>query len=117
MKAISEAAYLIQHDPMGKTSRIFSSLILALESGSDFAMSTLYALEVDDFHIALALIPAWRSQHFRTQKESLLSLPSVAAHKNFVPKPIQVRKKLVDALPRTAPTREVAAGWWAGGAH
>jgi hypothetical protein len=69
MKAISEAVKLIQRDPLSETAKTISSLILALESGSDFAMSALYALDIDDFQIALALIPAWRRQHLRAQKK------------------------------------------------
>lgn len=117
MKAISEAANLIEHDPLGETARIFSSLILALESGSDYAMSTLYALDIEDFNIALALIPAWRRQNLRTQKESLLKLASVIAQKSFVPKPIQVREESVGPLPRRGLIGEGAASWSAGVAH
>ena len=117
MKAISEAANLIEHDPLGETARIFSSLILALESGSDYAMSTMYVLDIEDFNIALALIPAWRRQHLQTQKESLLKLASVVAQKSFVPKPIQVREKSVGPLPRRGLMGESAVGWSAWGAH
>jgi hypothetical protein len=117
MKAISEAVKLIQRDPLSETAKIVSSLILALESGSDFAMSALYALDIDDFQVALALIPAWRRQHLRAQKDSLLSLPSVAAQKNFVPQPIKVRGQPVDSLPSTGLIRGSDMRWSVGGVH
>jgi hypothetical protein len=117
MNAISEAASLIQHDPVSETARIISSLILALESGSDFAMSMLYALDVDDFHVALALIPAWRRQHLRAQKDALLRLPSVAAQKKFVPQPIQVRGQPVEMPPGRLLIGASDIRWAVVGAH
>lgn len=91
MQTFVQVRSLIEKNPQSKEAVIVSSLIAALESGGDYALSTLYALEPDDFALALALIPAWRADRLQDQKLSLLKLTSSLAQPDFVPKPIRVR--------------------------
>lgn len=92
MKTFVDVRSLIEKHPLSKEAVIFSSLIAALESGGDYALSTLHALEPDDFALALALLPAWRADRLQDQKMSLLKLISSVAQPAFVPKPIRVRE-------------------------
>ena len=64
MRAIKQVRKLIESKPNSASSKIFSNLILSLESDCSFALRELYQLSLTDFDLAITLLEEWRLDRF-----------------------------------------------------
>lgn len=74
MLAIKKARKFIQANPGDPSSQIFSSLVLALESGGNIAVKPLYDLDNDKFELALEMLSEWRLDRHYASKLRLLDV-------------------------------------------
>jgi hypothetical protein len=74
MNAIKSARRLITQDPATPTAKTLSRLVLALESESDFDMSSLYALDIDSFQLAISILKEWRLERYYAGKAKLFDV-------------------------------------------
>ena len=74
MNAIHSARRLITPDPATPTAKTLSRLVLALESESDFDMSSLYALDIDSFQLAISILKEWRLERYYAGKAKLFDV-------------------------------------------
>lgn len=74
MNAIKSARRLIASDPTGETSRVLVRLVLSLESETEFALSSLYALDIDGFGLAMSILTEWRIDRYYVGKAKLFDL-------------------------------------------
>lgn len=74
MRALKQARKLIEKKPESQTARTLSSLVVALESETPFALQSLYQIDYDDFELALDLIKEWRLDRYYSSKVRLLDL-------------------------------------------
>ncbi|WP_454914390.1 hypothetical protein [Variovorax gossypii] len=74
MNAIKEARQIITSDPNGEDAKTLARLVLALESESDFPLSSLYALDLDTFRIAIEILKEWRLDRYHARKGKLLDV-------------------------------------------
>jgi hypothetical protein len=59
---------------------IYARLILALESGHEFAVKDLYKLDLDDFDLAIELMRDWRIDRFYIGKAKAFDSATHAAN-------------------------------------
>ena len=64
MRAIKQVRKLIESKPNSASSKIFSNLILSLESDCSFALRELYQLSLTDFELAITLLEEWRLDRY-----------------------------------------------------
>ena len=64
MRAIKQVRKLIESKPNSASSKIFSNLILSLESDCSFALIELYQLSLTDFDLAITLLEEWRLDRY-----------------------------------------------------
>ena len=64
MRAIKQVRKLIESKPNSASSKIFSNLILSLESDCSFALRELYQLPLRDFELAITLLEEWRLDRY-----------------------------------------------------
>ncbi len=64
MRAIKQVRKLIESKPDSAPSKIFSNLILSLESHCSFALRELYQLSLTDFELAITLLEEWRLDRY-----------------------------------------------------
>lgn len=74
MNAIKSARKLIAADPASETSKVLARLVLSLESDTEFALSSLYALDIENFEIAIAILKEWRIDRYYVGKAKLFDL-------------------------------------------
>ena len=74
MQALKKARKLIENKPQKTSAKVFSKLILALESESMFNLADLYQLDFDDFSLAMDIMKDWRLDRYYTTKAVLLDL-------------------------------------------
>lgn len=74
MRALKQARKLIEKKPESPAAQALSSLVVALESETPFALQTLYQLDYDDFELALDLLKEWRLDRYYSSKVRLLDL-------------------------------------------
>ena len=74
MRALKQARKLIEKKPDTATAKTLSGLVVALESDTPFALTSLYQLDYDDFELALDLIKEWRLDRYYSSKVRLLDL-------------------------------------------
>lgn len=74
MRAIKEARKFIEMDPASPSAQTLSRLVLALESESDFAISDLYALDLECFGLALNILEEWRLDRYYAGKARLFDV-------------------------------------------
>lgn len=74
MRALKKARKLIEKSPTSPAAVTLSSLVVALESETPFALAELYTLDYDDFQLALELLSEWRLDRYYTSKLRLLDL-------------------------------------------
>lgn len=64
MRAIKQVRKLIESEPNSASAKIFSNLILSLESDFSFALRELYQLSITDFELAITLLEEWRLDRY-----------------------------------------------------
>lgn len=74
MHAIKSARRLITQDPSTLTAKTLAQLVLALESESNFDISSLYALDIDSFQLAIAILKEWRLERYYAGKAKLFDV-------------------------------------------
>ena len=74
MRALKQARKLIEKKPESPAAQALSSLVVALESETPFALQTLYQLDYDNFELALDLLKEWRLDRYYSSKVRLLDL-------------------------------------------
>ena len=74
MRALKQARKLIEKKPESPAAQALSTLVVALESETPFALQSLYQLDYDDFELALDVIKEWRLDRYYSSKVRLLDL-------------------------------------------
>lgn len=74
MNAIKLARKRMTAEPDSPDSKVLSSLVLALESDSEFALSDLYRLSLSNFELALEILSEWRVDRYYAGKAKLFDL-------------------------------------------
>ncbi|MFP5467107.1 MAG: hypothetical protein ACLGG8_06205 [Gammaproteobacteria bacterium] len=74
MLGIKKARKFIQANPDDPSSAILSELVVALESETPMAITSLYKLGYDEFKLALEILDEWRLDRYYTSKVRLLDL-------------------------------------------
>lgn len=74
MRALKQARKLIEKKPESPAALTLSSLVVALESETPFALHSLYQLDYDDFELALDVLKEWRLDRYYSSKVRLLDL-------------------------------------------
>ena len=74
MRAIKRARKFIEQNPQDSAAKVFSHLVLALESESPFNLTELYALSPDNFSLAIEILEDWRLDRFYEGKAKLLDV-------------------------------------------
>ena len=64
MRAIKQVRKMIESEPNSAPAKIFSNLILSLESDCSFALRELYQLSLTDFELAITLLEEWRLDRY-----------------------------------------------------
>ena len=64
MRAIKQVRKLIESKPNSVPAKIFSNLILSLESDCSFVLRELYQLSLTDFKLAITLLEEWRLDRY-----------------------------------------------------
>jgi hypothetical protein len=74
MNAIKKARKMIESAPDEPSSGTLASLVLSLESESDFNLSSLYATDLRTFELALDILREWRIDRYYLSKFKLLDI-------------------------------------------
>ena len=74
MNAIKDARRIITADPSSEESKTLARLVLALESEVDFPLTSLYALKLGTFSLAMDILKEWRLDRYYAQKGKLLDV-------------------------------------------
>jgi flagellar biosynthesis/type III secretory pathway protein FliH len=74
MRALKQARKLIEKKPESQAAQALSTLVVALESETPFALQSLYQLDYDDFELALDVLKEWRLDRYYSSKVRLLDL-------------------------------------------
>ena len=64
MRAIKKVRQQIVSKPNSASAKIFSNLILSLESDCSFTLRELYELSLTDFELAITLLEEWRLDRY-----------------------------------------------------
>lgn len=60
MRAIKKAKRIIEKDPSQPFAKFLTTLVLSLETQTEFPTKQLYELSIDDFDFALQILKEWR---------------------------------------------------------
>jgi len=71
LNAIKEAKKRIARDPFTTSAKTLADLVLALESGDPYQLERLYALDLDDFDLAVQILKEWRLDRYYAGKAKL----------------------------------------------
>ncbi len=71
MNAIKEAKKRIARDPFTTSAKTLADLVLALESGDPYQLERLYALDLDDFELAVQILKERRLDRYYAGKAKL----------------------------------------------
>ena len=74
MRALKKARKLIEKSPASPAAETLSSLVVALESETPFALAELYKLDYDDFQLPLELLTEGPLDRYYTSKLRLLDV-------------------------------------------
>jgi hypothetical protein len=74
MRAIKDARKFIQENPSHASALLFSRLVLALESDTEFPLGDLYKMGYDHFDLAIEILREWRLDRYYSGKGRLLDL-------------------------------------------
>ncbi len=64
MRSIKKVKRIIESNPQSALAQTFAKLILSLETEQAFPMQTLYALNSNDFELAIEVLKDWRLDRF-----------------------------------------------------
>ena len=64
MRSIKKVKRIIESNPQSALAQTFAKLILSLETDQAFPMQTLYALNSNDFELAIEVLKDWRLDRF-----------------------------------------------------
>ncbi len=64
MRSIKKVKKIIESNPQSALAQTFAKLILSLETEQAFPMQTLYALNSNDFELAIEVLKDWRLDRF-----------------------------------------------------
>jgi hypothetical protein len=64
MRSFKKIKKIIEANPSSSVAQTFSKLILSLETEQAFPMQTLYALNANDFDLAIEVLKDWRLDRF-----------------------------------------------------
>ncbi len=78
MRAIKEARKLIERAPQTLAAQTLSRLVLSLEKQSPFSISEIYALNYDEFNLALEILQEWRIDRYYASKVKLFDVSTQA---------------------------------------
>ena len=79
MRAVKKLKKIIQDSPQSTQSKIYTKLILMLETDEDNPIKDLYRLDQDEFELAISLLKEWRIDRFYVGKSKVFD---VAFHAN-----------------------------------
>lgn len=74
MNAIKKARRLIEADPATDSAKTLSKLVLALESETQFDLSSLYEMDIASFELATEILVEWRIDRYYVGKAKLFDL-------------------------------------------
>lgn len=74
MNAIKKARKIITAEPSSETALVLARLVLALESNAEFSFSSLYALDLEAFDLAIDILKEWRLDRYYAGKVKLLDV-------------------------------------------
>lgn len=74
MHAIKKARRLIEADPTTHSAKTLAKLVLALESETQFDLSSLYELDITSFELATEILVEWRIDRYYAGKAKLFDL-------------------------------------------
>lgn len=72
MRAVKRARRFILSNPEQPTAIVLAQLILSLESESPFQIQKIYALDLDNFDLAIEILKEWRLDRYYEGKAKLL---------------------------------------------
>ncbi len=101
MNAIKEAKKLIAKNPFKDSAKILADLVVSLESREPFHLERLYALDLDDFDLAVQIVKEWRLDRYYAGKAKLYDF---ALQANALSQPPQPEQAIAPstALPQKA---------------
>ncbi len=79
MRAVKKLKKMIQDSPQSSQSKIYSKLILMLETEGDNPLKDIYTLDQEEFDLAISLLKEWRIDRFYVGKSKVFD---VAFHAN-----------------------------------
>jgi hypothetical protein len=82
MRSIKKARKIIEKDPSTETAKALTSLILALETDSDFSLKKIYTLDLEDFELIVQVIKDWRLDRYYEGKAKAISTAIQATNSN-----------------------------------
>ena len=74
MRAIKEARKFIEQNPDSPSAQLLASLVLALETETNFPISDIYELDLDRFNLAVRVLQEWRLDRYYAGKGRLFDL-------------------------------------------
>lgn len=74
MNAIKRARKAIEYRPDEPSSQALASLVLALEKEGNFNLAMLYALDLENFELALEVLRDWRIDRYYMGKVKLFDV-------------------------------------------
>ena len=95
VNAIKKAQKYIAKDPYRDSAKTLAQLVLSLESAEAFPLERLYALDMDQFDLALDILKEWRLDRYYAGKSKLYDL--------------SLQTQELGANPASAPTAAPAA--------
>lgn len=81
MRAVKKLKKIIQDNPQSMQSKVYTKLILMLESEEDNPIKDLYRLDQEEFELAISLLKEWRIDRFYVGKSKVFD---VAFHANQI---------------------------------
>jgi len=74
MRSIKKARLMIEADPLSQGAQVFASLISSLESDSHFDVTSLYALDLKHFDLAMNVLKDWRVDRYYMGKAKIFDI-------------------------------------------
>jgi hypothetical protein len=74
MRAVKKLKNIIKDDPSAMQSKIYTQLILMLESDDSNPLQDLYKLDQQEFDLALSLLKEWRIDRFYVGKSKVFDM-------------------------------------------
>jgi hypothetical protein len=74
MRAVKKLKKMIQDNPQSSQSKIYSKLILMLETEEDNPIKDIYKLDQEEFDLAISLLREWRIDRFYVGKSKVFDV-------------------------------------------